>query len=877
MELGDLRKTRKRSRAPRPTSRAPIALAALAAAAGALRPSSAAPPLERYYGHAAVHDERGVIAPWRPGLDGPCDFRVRIAAETLKRFPWTAEGEAPARAPHYVYTGTWSIAADGTISPKRPSDWANGDIGQRATNALEGWVAYYRYAGDGAAFAHLSYMAELLLGSCTTPPDHPWPGMFVSVPVKGKPYGACDPRGMIQLDLCASAGLGLLRAGQMTGNVRWIEAAKRWGDLLARRADLEPGKDPWPRYANLEDVPWKSNKQTGGITMILAFLDALAAMGYSGEDGRIIAAREAGRRHLREVLLPAWHAHDTWGRYFWDWENQVQNCITTPDAARYMMDHRDAFPLWRTDARNLLTLFLNRSCVSPESSGGMYSGAWAYPEASNCCGRSLWYPALCMAPAFAEWAALTESSWARELTVRQLILAGYDVHETGVTEDAIDGGVIVNGDWLNIAHPLPLRFILETISWLPEDLAPSRENHIVRSTSVVRSAVYGSGRIEYATFDAPPGTQEVLRLAFVPSSVEAGGRKLPLRGDLSESGFTVRKLPNGDAIVAIRHDGEREVVVAGNDPHRTIEDGELACEGPWRREEDPEASAGSLRATETRGAAAAASFEGIAVRVLGPVGPDGGLADVEVDGALELVPIDAWSPIARSRQVLYSRSGLAPGRHTVRIAARGEGNPRSAGARVAVDAVVATPAGEAWNFRPAGAIEAQRLVFGRTAREDYVDSEGRSWRPGAEFVVRLGPMRDPVEEVWWTEPAPGPIEGTPDPELYRYGVHAPEFWVALTVGPGPHRLRLKFAAARGPATAGAFTVRVNGRAVVEDWDVSAAAGGPNRAADLVFDRIEPLHGAIEVRFEGSRRAGAEGDSRAEAFVQALEVAPDSGG
>lgn len=87
----------------------------------------------------------------------------------------------------------------------------------------------------------------------------------------------------------------------------------------------------------------------------------------------------------------------------------------------------------------------------------------------------------------AEYAADTESEWARELAYRMMVLQTYDVLETGVTEDNIDGGVIVNGDWLNIAHPLPLRWMLAALGWLPEELGASRENHVVRSTAVVNS------------------------------------------------------------------------------------------------------------------------------------------------------------------------------------------------------------------------------------------------------------------------------------------------------------------------------------------------------------------------------------------------------
>ena len=37
------------------------------------------------------------------------------------------------------------------------------------------------------------------------------------------------------------------------------------------------------------------------------------------------------------------------------------------------------------------------------------------------------------------------------------------------------------------------------------------------------------------------------------------------------------------------------------------------------------------------------------------------------------------------------------------------------------------------------------------------------------------------------------IGGTTDEEIYRYGVHAPEFWVNLTVAPGNYTVRLHWA------------------------------------------------------------------------------------
>src|ERR1039458_2994867 len=61
--------------------------------------AAAANAKARYYGHDAVMDSYGVIAPWYQGLNGQCDFRVRIAAETLKRYPWTTTNNTIAAYP----------------------------------------------------------------------------------------------------------------------------------------------------------------------------------------------------------------------------------------------------------------------------------------------------------------------------------------------------------------------------------------------------------------------------------------------------------------------------------------------------------------------------------------------------------------------------------------------------------------------------------------------------------------------------------------------------------------------------------------------------------------------------------------------------------
>jgi hypothetical protein len=252
---------------------------------------------------------------------------------------------------------------------------------------------------------------------------------------------------------------------------------------------------------------------------------------------------------------------------------------------------------------------------------------------------------------------------------------------------------------------------------------------------------------------------------------------------------------------------------------------------------------------------------------------------VYLDGAKQLAPVDCWNPSPRHQQVLYYRNGLAQGTHTLKVAARGAGNPLSKGARIGVDSVQYSWAGGIANYPSGtGPREPQRIIFGYTARTDYRDSAGHLWRPATELVTRGAPGVDTVSAFWWTNPAPGEITGTTDPELYRYGVHGGDFWVNLTVGPGRYHARLKFAATRGLDTRrNCFDIRINGRRVAGSLDVAAAAGGPGRAVDLVFKDIAPSNGVIEIRFTAARMAQAEKTVPGEAFVQAIEIGPDRGG
>ena len=216
--------------------------------------------VKKYFAHPVVEDRDGVIAPWYRGQNGQCDFRVRIAAETMKRYPWADKDVAVMAAPHFVFNSAWRIQPDGaiTIAPLGNTEaevWLNADVGQRSVSTLPGLTAYYRYTGDPAAIGLIALTADHLLDYCQTPADHAWPNFIISAPTKGKTYGRADPHGLIQLDLCGQLGSAVLAGYKLTGNPRYLAAVRHWADLLAEHCDLRPGvapgtATPTPRIAD---------------------------------------------------------------------------------------------------------------------------------------------------------------------------------------------------------------------------------------------------------------------------------------------------------------------------------------------------------------------------------------------------------------------------------------------------------------------------------------------------------------------------------------------------------------------------------------------------------------------------------------------------
>jgi hypothetical protein len=75
------------------------------------------------------------------------------------------------------------------------------------------------------------------------------------------------------------------------------------------------------------------------------------------------------------------------------------------------------------------------------------------------------------------------------------------------------------------------------------------------------------------------------------------------------------------------------------------------------------------------------------VAIVGRCSQEGGRADVFLDGA-RAGEIDAWIPERTHDNDYWHATGLAPGKHTVRIVVRADRGPRSSGGTIALQRAI---------------------------------------------------------------------------------------------------------------------------------------------------------------------------------------------
>ena len=530
--------------------------------------------------HEAVLDSQGKLLAWyHPEQKQGYAHVLKLAWDFL-------EHKVPVdpQTGRKVYLVSWTFD-DKTFQVGRGGMRVN-HPGSLFGQFVDSVVLYYPFSGDREAIRVVREMLDFMLSHATTPAEWEWPKVpYTTTCTEGEEVLPCVPvggtggmdedyaagRGGIATDKVGELGTGYIFFYELTGDTKYRDAAIDCATALARH--VRPGDadhTPWPFRVNAKTGAVLGKEEYGGsIASPLRLFDELIRLNL-GDVPAYKAARDLAWKWVLDHPLnrksPAW---DKWTGYYEDVPKRMeivnQNnpmmiayyILTRDDPAEVGPQGDVSFSGWESDVGYLLDWVRETFGLGP------FYGAWAINEQQSpdrriwCCSRAG------LGSHTSRWAGInamyyekTGDGAARENAFRSTNYATYFAADNGVVS-CCGHTYRQPGTWFSDGYGDYLRHIMWVMGAIPE-LAPIGENHLVRSSSVVQDVKYGNNSVEYTTFD--DSSTAVLRLAFKPGKVTAGGRTLRMRNDLTAPGWTWRPLESG-GVARVHHRGGRKVTI----------------------------------------------------------------------------------------------------------------------------------------------------------------------------------------------------------------------------------------------------------------------------------------------------------------------------
>lgn len=508
------------------------------------------------FGHS-VHLDRGQkLLAWS-SEDSPYALVARLAWHALEtKFPLQDNG-----------LQTWLTYSRFDPTTFEGVAWPHNPAGFYAM-LTDSAVLWYAFSGDSGAIEVARTALAYQIAHGSTPQDWDWSGVpFASAGAGDLDYrgaddswcdfcGRGDGIGVIEPDKVGELGYAYLQMFEVTGDAALRDAAIACADALAMHVRAgDQTTSPWPFrvYAKTNVVREDYSSNVVGAIMLFDELERLQL-------GRIEAYARARTLTLRWLLnVPL--VDDAWSGYFEDVD--IHSDVTlNPNqyvplrTARWLLSHQNADPSWRRHVAHLLEWTNHQFGRDTPTEPGNQWGATAMSEQRDDIAKMASHTAR-FGATLALWHEATGDQESRERALRSLNWATYACRDDGIVAVSQDPG---EGWWFSDGYGDYIQHFLVAMAAVP-DWAPRREDHLLRSTSIVGHIEYGPDRVGWKTFD--PQGEETLRLTFRPTSVLVDGTRLTKRKVLDADGYTERRLASGGFLVRVRHTTGRDVVVSG--------------------------------------------------------------------------------------------------------------------------------------------------------------------------------------------------------------------------------------------------------------------------------------------------------------------------
>lgn len=482
-----------------------VAILILTLAVASLSPSSHAQSQETLIYHTIKTDSEGKIIPWfSSNLGEAYDHNIRLVWNF-----WKDMQTCPNGVKYYLQHRVWAKRED-----------PRGLGGDQLNMALSSWNLLHQYLGDREVVADMIYIADYYIEHAFSSPTDLWP----NVPY---PYNLDLHSGIydgdmwagkhfFQPDKAASFAAELIVLYKITGSPKYLDVAIMIADALADK--ITPGdaeNSPWPYRVNTKTgevhrVVKNGITHTASYTTnwagALRLYDDLIAL----DEGRVADYQKA-RRMLVDWIKAYPIKTNKWGPFFEDIKTErYSDTETNADTmSTYILEHPD----WDTDWSRQAQDILNWSLATFGNEGWVRYGVVAINEQTRyqVPGNSHTSRHASVELLLCEKAGDCSR---KADAIRRLNWATYMVNRRGKNRYP------ENDIWLTDGYGDYVRHYLRAMAAAPE-LAPGSQNHLLRTSSVIKSISYGPDAITYTKFDEQSGERFKFG-EWEPRSIEGG-------------------------------------------------------------------------------------------------------------------------------------------------------------------------------------------------------------------------------------------------------------------------------------------------------------------------------------------------------------------
>lgn len=451
--------------------------------------------------------------------------------------------------------------------------------------ALSSWRLLYAYTGNNRIKENMKFIADYYLSHALSPANAEWAD--IPFPYNTLVYSGVYDGDMIigkdytQPDKAGSFGIELVHLYKMTNIERYpnitddtyLSAAVKIANTLAKH--IKDGDE------NNSPLPFKINAITGEPGNLKSnnadSKDAGSGSYTTNWSGTLELFLELQQLNVGQTELYKqafdkivnWMnkyplQNNKWGPFFEDvpgWSDTQINAVTF---AQFMMNHREYFPKWLTEVKKIFDWVYKKLSNEKWKKYGVtvVNEQTAYLQPGNSHSAR-------QASAELQYMSLSGDRFHYDNAVRQLNWATYMVDNDGKNRYPNDE------NWLTDGYGDYVRHFLRAMAAMPE-LAPSDEEHILSSTSVIGEADYApladkyfgndlgkadpkKIKLYYRTFDTT-GIEQI-RLLKKPSLVMIGQKPVFELKELSAEGYMWKPMKKG-GILTIKRQNSSTIIVA---------------------------------------------------------------------------------------------------------------------------------------------------------------------------------------------------------------------------------------------------------------------------------------------------------------------------